>query len=197
MNESRSKRHIQETGAQAGQWVACQAENECRLGGEHVDDVDLKGTQRWVYDQSQVKKPLALLSLEEIDAYREASKRGYIPAPFVSRRQAKSDAYKAAVLETLFQRLEEQPVMSKPAATSFSATMKENVYNRIRAFAASSGVILQHQEAARMRSGLFGFGGDKLVHGSFELRGDVEDVQKVKQFVESELQQNPVELWGF
>lgn len=197
MSEPSAKKHLQQSGAQAGQWVACQAENECQLGGEHVDNSDLKGAQRWVYDQLGVKKPLALLSLDEIKAYQDAATKGYRPAAFISRQQARDEAYKSAVLESLFTRLEDKPLISKPAVSSFSATMKEDVYNRIRAFAASSGVLVQDKATDRMRSGLFGFGGDRLVHGSFELHGDVEDVQRVKQFVQDELQREPVELWGF
>lgn len=197
MSEPSAKKHLQQTGAQAGQWVACQAENECQLGGEHVENSDLKGAQCWVYDQSQVKKPLALLTLDEVKAYQAAAAKGYKPAPFVSRKQARDDAYKAAVLESLFTRLEDKPLRAAIVVSSFSATMKEDVYNRIRAFAASSGVIVQDKATDRVRSGLFGFGGDRLVHGLFELHGEAEDVQRVKQFVQAELQREPVELWGF
>lgn len=49
-------RHVAASGTRAGQWVTCNAKNQCRLGGSHISERDFYATRAWLQENNDPKK---------------------------------------------------------------------------------------------------------------------------------------------
>lgn len=67
-----TNRHIQKSGAKAGQWVACPAQVSCRNGGEHISDVEMKSMQEWKQKETGDYITQAELTLQDFQDYKDS-----------------------------------------------------------------------------------------------------------------------------
>lgn len=63
------KQHKAQSGKNAGHWVNCTANNQCRLGGMHVNKETLKRVQAWKNDGAAKRTNLNDISEEDIKSY--------------------------------------------------------------------------------------------------------------------------------
>lgn len=79
------KKHIAKTGKDAGKWVTCSAEQNCRNGGAHADSSLLKETKQFMETKMGVVVPLKEVKINMVNAYQlsviygDSDKKGNVP----------------------------------------------------------------------------------------------------------------------
>lgn len=62
------KKHVAGSGIRKGQWVTCNAKNECRLGGQHITEQTLNATRIWL-DEKGIGKKVSEVTVKDVNDY--------------------------------------------------------------------------------------------------------------------------------